>query len=403
MQRVPPPDLGIPPSRHTVDVSIINTSATIRGIEARSFFAPPIDDHRWMAAPVFAFLIRHRGLNRSLVYDLGVRKDWQNLSPPMLSRLRAHGWTLHVEKDVREILDEGGVDGNSIEAIVWSHHHFDHIGNPATFGRNTSLIVGPGFRERWLPGYPTNPSSTILESDYAGREVVELDFATGKSGSRTYRPATVGRLRALDYFGDGSFYLLDTPGHAVGHVSGLARVTPDPRPSFVLLAGDVLHHAGEIRPSRHLPLPADILPDPLEADPHPLESHYGCAGAVFGPLLAGRGRPAEGPFYEPGRAERGGEKIHEDVDELVRTAEKVQELDAHDNVLVAAAHDESLLGVLEFFPRGNLNAFVDKGTVRRVRWRFLKDFAHAVGKEWHQLGRKHEWSAEAKAELSANV
>jgi hypothetical protein len=79
---------------------------------------------------------------------------------------------------------------------------------------------------------------------------------------------------------------------------------------------------------------------------------------------------------------------------MLRTREKLQEIDAQGNVLSAAAHDESLLGVLEFFPRGKLNSFVEHGTVRRVKWRFLKDFAMSVGKDGHELGKKREWSAE---------
>lgn len=389
-QTVPPPDLGIPPSPHTVDVSIINTGATIRGIPTRLFLAPSIKGHEWLAAPAFSFLIQHPGLNRALVFDLGIRKDWENLSPPLLSHIRDLGWTLHAEKDVQGVLREGGVDSDSIEAIVWSHYHFDHIGNPNTFGPGTSLIVGPGFKAKLLPGYPTSPSASILESDHAHRELIELDFATGASGSHSYAPLRIGRLRALDYFNDGSFYLLDTPGHAIGHICGLARVTSAP-PSYILLAGDAFHHAGELRPSRHLPLPQDITPDPFVPDPHPLDYHYGCPGAIFGPLL----RSANSPFYEPARLDG---SFHEDVDEMLRTIEKLQEIDAQANVLSAAAHDESLMGVLEFFPRGKLNAFVEQGTVRRVEWRFLKDFARSVGKQGHELGLKREWSAEPEGE-----
>lgn len=86
------------------------------------------------------------------------------------------------------------------------------------------MIVGPGFKEAFLPGYPADENGFILESDYAGRELREVDFTQGKK---------VGRFDAFDYFGDGSFYLLDSPGHAVGHLCGLARVTSNPD-SYIL-------------------------------------------------------------------------------------------------------------------------------------------------------------------------
>ena len=55
-----------------------------------------------------------------------------------------------------------------------------------------------------MPGYPAKADSSILESDYEGRAVIEIDFQD--SGLR------LGQFRAMDFFGDGSFYLLDSPG-----------------------------------------------------------------------------------------------------------------------------------------------------------------------------------------------
>ncbi|AEO63751.1 uncharacterized protein THITE_2109342 [Thermothielavioides terrestris NRRL 8126] len=380
------PDLGIPPSASTVDLSIINTTGTIRGVSADLFLSPPVKGYDWLAVPVVSFLIQHPRLNRSLLFDLGIRKDWENLSPPLLTRIKSLGWTLSVDRDVHEILQEAGVDPGNIEAIVWSHHHFDHAGDPSMFPPSTALIVGPGFQSM-LPGYPTDPTSTILESSLANRRLIELDFESGRAGTDTYAPLSIGGFRALDYFGDGSFYLLHTPGHTVGHISGLARVTSEPA-SFVLLAGDAIHHPGEIRPSRYLPVPSDIIPDPFAPDPRPLASHYGCAAAVFDSLFAARGRSAGDPIFDPARAKHGEEAFHDDVDELRRTAAKLQAMDAHDNVLIAAAHDEALLDHMDFFPDGKLNGFVHHAWVRRVRWRFLKDFAAAVGKQDHEMVRR---------------
>jgi glyoxylase-like metal-dependent hydrolase (beta-lactamase superfamily II) len=57
-------------------------------------------------------------------------------------------------------------------AYLCSHFHWDHIGNPSTFPTTTALIVGPGTRANFLLGYPVDPTSHILESDYAGRELL---------------------------------------------------------------------------------------------------------------------------------------------------------------------------------------------------------------------------------------
>lgn len=390
-ERALAPDLRIPPSTHAVDVSIINTTGTVRGVSASLFLSPPVKGYEWLAVPVFAFLVRQPRLDRSLLFDLGIRKDWENLSPPALSHIKRLGWAVRVEKDVHGILEEAGVDTGRIEAIIWSHHHFDHTGDPNTFPPSASLIVGPGFRAM-LPGYPTNPESTILESSLANRQLIELNFDADRAGDSPYKPLNIGSFQALDYFGDGSFYLLNTPGHAIGHISALARVTSNPA-SFILLAGDAIHHPGEIRPSKYLPLPSSLLPDPFAPDPHPLESHYGCPAGVFGPLFAPRGRSRSQPIFEPAQPEQEDTRFHDDVGEVRRTATKLQEMDAHDNVLVAAAHDETLLDHMDFFPEGMMDSFVQHASVKRVRWRFLKDFAAAAGKVDHEMVRR-TWGPE---------
>ena len=74
---------------------------------------------------------------------------------------------------------------------------------------------------------------------------------------------------------------------------------------------------------------------------------------------------------------------------MIRTINKLQDLDAHDDILVVLAHDETILGVVDLFP-ATANEFVRKGWVQKSRWRFLRDFALAVkwegrvdvGRDW---------------------
>ena len=47
-----------------------------------------------------------------------------------------------------------------------SHWHFDHIGDMSKFPGSVDIVVGPGFKENLLPGYPSNPDSALLETDY---------------------------------------------------------------------------------------------------------------------------------------------------------------------------------------------------------------------------------------------
>jgi hypothetical protein len=204
----------------------------------------------------------------------------------------------------------------------------------------------------------------ILESDHAGRELREISFGPGP-GSPALK---IGNFAAVDYFGDGSFYILDAPGHAVGHLCALARVTSEPA-SFIFMGGDACHHNGEFRPSPFQPLPSSVLPHPFTLSPQ-----IPCPGELFEKLLEGdRSRP----FYKLKRNEDGTAGMADDADEAERTIGKVQDCDAGENVLVVMAHDDSLLGIVEFFPK-DANEFVEKGWVGRGRWAFLKDFREAV-------------------------
>jgi len=55
-----------------------------------------------------------------------------------------------------------------------------------------------------MPGWPVVPNAEFKESDISGREVVSLSTDSFN--------LTIGGFKAIDYFGDGSFYILDAPG-----------------------------------------------------------------------------------------------------------------------------------------------------------------------------------------------
>ncbi|KAI1087706.1 beta-lactamase-like protein [Rostrohypoxylon terebratum] len=359
------PNLNIPASTSIVDVSIINTEQTIRGLHPGRFISPSIPGHDYLGAPIYSFLIKHPVLNRSLVFDLGLRKDIWNWPPVLIEEFKNANVNIIVPKHIREILDDNGVDTKSLEAVVWSHAHLDHTGDPTTFEPHTKLIVGPGVKAGIFPGYPANPKSRfLLEADYSGREVQELDF--------TNSTIKIGKFPALDYFGDGSFYFLDSPGHCIGHICGLARVTSNPD-SFILMGGDIIHHGGELRPHHYHPLPDQITPHPFNpVSPTP------CPGELFEKILRDG---KEQPVYVPSSTSPNGQPtVHENVEEAIESIKKLQEVDAYDNILVVPAHEQYLLGVAEFFPKP-ANDFMKKGWVKKVRWGFLADFAKAVGYE----------------------
>ncbi|OQV09344.1 hypothetical protein CLAIMM_13474 [Cladophialophora immunda] len=358
----PVPPLEIPPSKHTVTVRIIDSTSQLSA-HAPMILEPAIHGHEMLQCPAYSFLIEHPS-GRNVLYDLGTRKDWENLPPLVQGLLKHHDLTIRVEKNVAEILQEHGtpVADGAIEALIWSHWHYDHIGDPSTFPGSTALVVGPGFREAFLPGYPEGKDSPIRQSDYQGRELRELEFDAGQK--------RIGGLQYHDYFGDGSFYVLNAPGHAVGHLCALARVTAagsetSDQDTFIFMGGDACHHGGEFRPTEYLPLPTKFEPSPLKAGTLNV-----CPGAWL-QAVHHEGK-ADQPFY---RVKKGFSHHEEDCE---RTIARVTEFDGADNVLVVIAHDPALIEQgFPMFPAA-ANDWRQGDFANKLRWCFIKDFAEAV-------------------------
>ncbi|KIW12751.1 hypothetical protein PV08_07937 [Exophiala spinifera] len=354
-----PPHLHIPDSPNTVKVSVINTACWMSNFPMWTFLEPLMPGHHEMKAGSYAFLIEHAKSGSkydTLLFDLGVRHDWETNSPPaFIAAIKEGKHSIEVKKDTATILSENGVNLADIGGIVWSHWHFDHTGNPGNFPGTTDLIVGPGFKANLTPGYPTITDSHIDERLWADRELREINFVEEGKGLK------IGKFDALDLYEDGSFYLLSTPGHTVGHLSALARTTADP-PTFIFMGGDIAHHGGEFRPTPYLPLPANIHLHPVK---EPLLS---CPGEIFVALHPKKSRtePFNNPTTAPG-------SWHYNPQEATLTIEKLTEFDAYEHIFPVIAHDNSLLDVVDFYPK-SANDWLAKGWKQKSLWGFLSDY-----------------------------
>ena len=278
--------------------------------------------------------------------------------------------------DVASVLDSDGsgldIRSTDIKAVIWSHNHFDHIGDMSTFPPTTELIVGPDVRDASWPGWPQDPDAGLLDSDIQGRTVREISFDIKKSDN----VLKIGRFDALDFFGDGSFYLLDAPGHAVGHLCALARTTANP-PSFIFMGADACHHAGVLRPTDYMPLPRHLSLSPGT-------NHLGddgasnggtttdavtagvCPGALLQQLTLGKS--ASAPFFTVAKG-----PLFSDHDAAMDTVQKIQELDAADDVFVMIAHDLSIRESIPLFPQ-RINEWRADNLRESTRWLFCSDF-----------------------------
>ena len=239
-----------------------------------------------------------------------------------------------------------------------SHPHFDHIGQPSLFPTTAKLIVGPGVKSELGPGYPENEASPFRSEAFRDREVLELNF--DKDSTKE-----IGKLRAIDFFGDGSLYFVDAPGHAVGHINALARTSKD---TFIFMGADSFHHPAALRPSEGVPLPASIKVPGLIPSPCPgelLESLHPCAGQPGS-------KPSRTPFVKVGE-----KSPAIDLAAARDTLHKIESFDADSHVMVISAHDWSLKDIVEFYPH-KANDWKKKGWKEAGRWRFLAEFQKAV-------------------------
>ncbi len=115
-----------------------------------------------------------------------------------------------------------------LAGVFFTHLHLDHVLGLPDVPKGTPLYTGPN---------ETTPSSfqnAFLRGTYsnlfAGQDpTTELDVTKG---------VAIGEVKqAIDFFGDGSFWVLSSPGHTPGSLAFVANTDQGP----VLFTGDTCH------------------------------------------------------------------------------------------------------------------------------------------------------------------
>ncbi|KAM0245004.1 hypothetical protein ACHAQJ_010675 [Trichoderma viride] len=358
--------LSAPPSAHTVRVRLIEDVGTM-SLPSALFLDPVAGGHEVMNGSDTAFLIENENLGKKAVFDLGIRKDWWNLPPKVRDPL-AFCVGVKVKKDVPEVLRESGIQLDDINDVIWSHSHLDHRGDVSLFPPNTAINYGKEVAAM-RPEITGETEAVFLVSDFAGRHNNQVDF-----DKSTFK---IGGFPALDFYGDGSFYLLDTPGHDHGHLSALARTTSTKaghkNDTFILLAGDACHFCGVLRPNASHPFPYPSLPSSAigvsdtDSPESLLRRHPKFQrSSVVAVKLTTEARVT--PWYGVATGQ-----LSTFINPVLgqKTANKVKDaFDEAENVFVALCHDLSLLvkdngtpvlPTLNNAPHEDLNAWYEKG------------------------------------------
>ncbi len=141
--------------------------------------------------------------------------------------------------------------------MTCSHVHWDHTGDSSLFP-NAEIVLGAGtqplLNERVYPDDPEGRMNAFPK----GNKLTFVDFHRSANESDSefssaawFRPVSPFATfeYAVDFFGDGSLYLVDAPGHIPGHMSALARVAPG---VSIFLGGDLCHHREAYEPGNKL-------------------------------------------------------------------------------------------------------------------------------------------------------
>ena len=95
----------------------------------------------------------------------------------------------------------------------------------------------------------------------------------------------------------------------------------------------------------------------------------GCIGALIADVQAQRQMDPRGPLFLPA--------MGHDIPTAIKTIGKMQEADGEENIFVVIAHDYSLRGAVDFFPKA-LNEWKTRGWDQRLRWTFLNDLEQPI-------------------------
>ena len=175
-----------------------------------------------------AFVLRSRG--RNMMIDTCIGAD----------RQREYQVFCNLETTFLEDLATAGFPAASIDTVLCTHLHFDHV------GWNTRLVNG-----RWVP---TFPQARYLFGRAEFDHWVHLRDTGGYHNIEHLRDAIdpIVAAELADYVGT-DYQLTDevslfpTPGHTPGHVSVLIRS----RGEEAVITGDLMHHPIQLAdPSR---------------------------------------------------------------------------------------------------------------------------------------------------------
>ncbi|KOS38868.1 hypothetical protein ACN38_g10297 [Penicillium nordicum] len=126
-----------------------------------------------------------------------------------------------------------GIAADQLDTIILSHAHFDHCRPARKDFPNATVFFGPGTAEYCSPGHLADPSS-FWDGRYFDPDRATERWKTLEGPWVPFGPFD----RAMDFFGDGCFWVIQAPGHMPGNLCACARLETG---EWVLLGSDCCH------------------------------------------------------------------------------------------------------------------------------------------------------------------
>jgi glyoxylase-like metal-dependent hydrolase (beta-lactamase superfamily II) len=114
-----------------------------------------------------------------------------------------------------------------------SHAHFDHCRPVQQTFPNATAFFGPGTSEYCSPGHFTDTTS-IWDGRFFDPERATENWETLQGPWVPFGPFS----NAIDFLGDGSFWIIQAPGHMPGNLCACIRLENG---EWVMLGSDCCH------------------------------------------------------------------------------------------------------------------------------------------------------------------